>query len=123
MSPILETVSEFATEPLLAVSTDFYGIVLSFAIASLGYGFARPGFSAGASLAVGLEDQGGAAGAITAVNGAAFIIAPTIGIALYQVWQPLPYLLSAMLLLAMLLYSLKNPLLGADLDRDEVQTQ
>lgn len=108
---------------LLAVSTDFYGIVLSFAIASLGYGFARPGFSAGASLAVGLEDQGAAAGAITAVNGAAFIIAPTIGIALYQVWQPLPYLLSAVLLLAMLVYSLRNPLLGADLDRDEIQTQ
>ena len=102
---------------LLAVSTDFYSIVLAFALASLGYGFARPGFSAGASLAVGHEDQGAAAGAITAVNGAAFVVAPTVGIALYQVAQPLPYLTSAAMLIAMLVYAFRNPLLGADLDR------
>lgn len=108
---------------LLALSTEFYGIVLSFAVASLGYGFARPGFSAGASLAVGMEDQGAAAGAITAVNGAAFVIAPTIGIALYQVAQPLPYLASAAMMLAMLVYAFRNPLLGADLDTEMDQTQ
>lgn len=102
---------------LLAFSTDFYSIVIAFALASLGYGFARPGFSAGASLAVGMEDQGAAAGAITAVNGAAFVLAPTIGIALYQVAQPLPYLVSAALLVAMLIYALRNPQLAADLDR------
>lgn len=101
---------------LLAVSTSFYSIVIAFALASLGYGFARPGFSAGASLAVGTEDQDAAAGAITAVNGASFVLAPTVGIALYQVAQPLPYLTSAALLVAMLVYAFRNPLLSSDLD-------
>jgi MFS family permease len=103
---------------LLAVAQDFHAIVLAFALASLGFGFARPGFSAGASLAVGTEDQGGAAGAITAVNGAAFVLAPTVGIALYQIAQPLPYLASAALLAAMLAYAFRSPQLAADLDRD-----
>jgi MFS family permease len=103
---------------LLAFAEDFHAIVLAFALASLGYGFARPGFSAGASLAVGIEDQGAAAGAITAVNGASFVIAPTVGIALYQFAQPLPYLVSAAMLLAMLVYAFRNRLLSTDLDRD-----
>lgn len=102
---------------LLAVSADFHMIVIAFALASLGYGFARPGFSAGASLAVGHDDQGAAAGAITAVNGAAFVVAPTVGIALYQLAQPLPYLVSAAMLIVMLVYAFRNPLLGADPDK------
>ena len=48
---------------------DLYGLVLGFGIASLGFGFTRPGFTGGASLAVPLAEQGGVAGVITAANG------------------------------------------------------
>ena len=105
----------------MAFSASIHAIIVSFALAMLGYGFARPGFSAGASLSVGQEDQGAAAGTVTAVNGANFIVAPTVGVALYQFHQPLPYILSAVLLAVILVYSLRSRLLSTDLaDQGEV---
>ena len=95
----------------IAVADDFTGIATAFAVASVGYGFARPGFTAGASLAVGHGEQGAVAGAVTAVNGAAFIVAPTIGIGLYELHRTLPYWLAAASLIALLVYALLNPVL------------
>ena len=100
----------------MVFAESFYTITLSFALAMLGYGFARPGFSAGASLAVPMEDQGGAAGTVSAVNGAAFIVAPTVGVALYQVWPHLPYAISVLILAGTLVYAMRSPLLSADLE-------
>ena len=51
------------------LADDLYGIVIGFALASLGFGFTRPGFTGGACLAVPLAEQGGVAGVITAANG------------------------------------------------------
>src|SRR5439155_14527643 len=65
------------------LSRDLYGITIGFAVASLGFGFTRPGFTAGASLAVPLAEQGAVAGVITAANGISYVLAPTIGISLY----------------------------------------
>ncbi|MGB7406134.1 MAG: MFS transporter [Pacificimonas sp.] len=98
----------------MVFATSIYGIIMSFALAMLGYGFARPGFSAGASLAVDTEDQGAAAGTVTAVNGASFIIAPTVGVGLYQLAQPLPYALSAAMLAVVLVFSLKSKRMAVD---------
>jgi hypothetical protein len=39
--------------------------------------------------------QGVVAGRVTSVNGASFVLGPSIGIGLYELWQPLPYLLAA----------------------------
>jgi MFS family permease len=80
---------------LTGLATSLYGISLAYALASLGFGFTRPGFTAGASLAVGAEGQGSVAGKVTSVNGASFVLAPSIGIGLYGLWQPLPYLIAA----------------------------
>jgi MFS family permease len=80
---------------------NLYGIVLGFALSSLGFGFTRPGFTAGASLAVPLAEQGGVAGVITAANGISFVAAPALGMALYHVDQRLPFALSALLLLGL----------------------
>jgi hypothetical protein len=44
------------------LAPNLYGLVPRFALSSLGFGFTRPGFTAGASLAVPLGDQGGVAG-------------------------------------------------------------
>jgi predicted MFS family arabinose efflux permease len=53
---------------LVALAPDYYTVVAGYALASLGFGFARPGFTAGSSLAVGWKDQARVAGAIAAVK-------------------------------------------------------
>lgn len=95
----------------IAFAVDFYSLVLSFALACSGFGFARPGFTAGSSLAVSRDEQGGVAGAVTAVNGACFIIAPAIGIGLYELVPELPYWLAAAGLLILSGYAWTNRLL------------
>ncbi|HVL30162.1 MAG TPA: MFS transporter, partial [Sphingomicrobium sp.] len=80
------------------LATNLYGLVLGFAVSSLGFGFTRPGFTAGASLAVPLSEQGGVAGVVTAANGIAFVAAPAVGMALYHLDVRLPFAVSALLL-------------------------
>jgi hypothetical protein len=65
------------------LASDLYGIIVGFAVASAGFGLTRPGFTAGASLAVPLSEQGGVAGLITSANGISFVAAPALGMALY----------------------------------------
>jgi len=77
---------------------DLYGITIGFAVASIGFGFTRPGFTAGASLAVPLAEQGSVAGVITSANGISFIAAPALGMALYTLDPNLPFAVSAILL-------------------------
>ncbi|MDT8760691.1 MFS transporter [Sphingomonas psychrotolerans] len=86
-------------------ATSLYGIALGYALASLGIGLARPGFTAGASLAVGPDAQGSVAGKVTSINGAAFVLGPSIGVGLYELWRPLPYLTAAAALACLLVYA------------------
>lgn len=80
------------------LAADLYGIIVGFALASVGFGMTRPGFTAGASLAVPLSEQGGVAGVITSANGISFIAAPGIGMGLYAIDPNLPFAVSAVLL-------------------------
>lgn len=89
-------------------ATSLYGIALGYALTSLGIGLARPGFTAGSSLAVGPHAQGSVAGKVTSINGAAFVLGPSIGVGLYQLWRPLPYLAAAAALALLLLYAWLN---------------
>ena len=84
---------------------DLYGIVLGFGISSLGFGFTRPGFTAGASLAVPLAEQGGVAGVVTAANGSAYVLAPALGMLLYAADPHWPFAASIALLLGLLLWA------------------
>jgi MFS family permease len=68
---------------LLSVAPDLHSITIGMALASLGFGLFRPGFTAGSSLAVNRAEQGQAAGIVASVNGAAYILAPAIGVWLY----------------------------------------
>jgi MFS family permease len=70
---------------------DLYGLVLGFGLTSIGFGFTRPGFTSGASLAVPTAEQGGVAGVITAANGISYILAPGLGMLLYGVDPHLPF--------------------------------
>lgn len=85
----------------------FYVVVAGYALSSLGFGFARPGFTAGSSIAVGIEEQARVAGAIAAVNGINVIFAPGF-VFLYQHFGPAPFVLNAALMLAMLVYAFRN---------------
>jgi hypothetical protein len=86
------------------LAADLYGITIGFALASLGFGFTRPGFTAGASLAVPLAEQGAVAGVITAANGISFVLAPAIGISLYTAEAHLPFAVCIGLLLVLIAY-------------------
>jgi hypothetical protein len=83
-------------------ANDLYGLVLGFGITSVGFGFTRPGFTAGASLAVPLAEQGAVAGVITSANGISFVAAPAVGMALYELDRHLPFAAAALLLLLLL---------------------
>ena len=68
---------------VFAVSSNLHSIALGMAIASLGFGLYRPGFTAGASLAVSRAEQGQIGGIVASVNGAAYVVAAPIGVWLY----------------------------------------
>lgn len=67
----------------------------SLALIGLGLGTAMPGYTAGPTLLVSREEQGGLAGLIAANMGLTFVIAPTAGTVLYGVWAPLPVIVGA----------------------------
>ena len=77
---------------MTGLATSLYGIATAYGLASIGFGFTRPGFTAGSSLAVGGAAQGSVAGKVTSVNGACFVLGPSIGIGLYEAQHSLPYL-------------------------------
>lgn len=97
---------------------DYWTVVAGYAISALGYGFARPGFTAGASLAVKMEDQAKAAGYIAAVNGLNVIIAPLF-VGLYEAVAWAPFLLNAVILAGLLVYAFRNRILREAGERGE----
>ena len=90
---------------LTGIATSLYGIATAYALASLGFGFTRPGFTAGSSLAVGPAGQGSVAGKVTSVNGASFVLGPSIGVGLYEAQHALPYLVAGAALVVLFVYS------------------
>jgi hypothetical protein len=90
------------------LANDLYGITLSFAVASLGFGFTRPGFTGGASLAVPIGDQGAVAGVITSANGISWVAAPGLGMAMYLVDPNLPFAVSSLLLVGLGLWARRD---------------
>ena len=90
---------------ITAVADDLYGLVLGFGLASIGFGFTRPGFTAGASLAVPLAEQGAVAGLITSANGIAYVAAPAVGMALYTLDPHLPFAVAVLVVLALAWWS------------------
>lgn len=101
----------------------YYGVVVGYAVVSMGVGFARPGFTAGSSLSVGPHEQGAIAGLMMSLAGLSFLAPPVIGVALYELAEPAPFIANAILLAAATALCLLNPRLRKgppDLpDRDE----
>ena len=95
---------------LLSISAPgYFGAVVGYAVISMGIGFARPGFTAGSSLAVGDHEQGSVAGLMMSVAGLSFLGPPVIGVALYQLAMPAPFLANAVLLAIAFLVCFTSP--------------
>lgn len=92
---------------IVAFSPNYTAVVVGFALSSLGAGLARPGFTAGSSIAVGAADQARVAGAVAAVNGIAIVFAPAF-IMLYERHHAAPFLLNAVVLAGVLAYVFYN---------------
>ncbi len=83
----------------IAVLIAFLGIL------GLGLGMVSPGFTAGASLAVGPEEQGAVGGLISACPAGGFVLGPVVGTCLYQIDPTLPYLCACLLMLPLIIYA------------------
>lgn len=103
---------------MLGLSDGLYGIIMGFAVCSLGFGLFRPGFTAGASLAVKRSEQNGVAGIVASVNGMAFIASPALGVLLYTYNGPLPFWLSVITCIFLLGWGYKS----LKLDETNLQT-
>ncbi|MBD3770226.1 MAG: MFS transporter [Rhodobacterales bacterium] len=91
---------------LMVVAQDFATLIIVQFLLGLGQGFARPGFSSGASLAVSPQLQGNVAGLVISANGAGYVITPFFGLFLYQYVGPsIPFLIAAGLLVFMGFYA------------------
>ncbi|QJB70740.1 MFS transporter [Parasphingorhabdus halotolerans] len=79
---------------ILSEASGLYSIIIGFALASLGFGMFRPGFTAGSSINVSRAEQNAVAGMVASISGAAYIASPAIGVLLYTLYAPLPYWLA-----------------------------
>jgi MFS family permease len=66
----------------------------------IGLGLIRPGSAAGASLSVGLQEQGAVAGLVNGVAVLGNVIGPMIGTTLYVLSPTGPFVLNALVMLA-----------------------
>lgn len=91
---------------LMIFANNYAALILSQFMIGLGQGLARPGFSSGASLAVPPQLQGNVAGLVISANGMGYIVTPLFGLFVYEYVNPdLPFVLCALMLLAMFFYS------------------
>jgi MFS family permease len=93
---------------LLAFAGNLHAIAFGVAMLSLGFGLFRPGFTSGASLAVSRAEQGQSAGIVASVNGAAYIVAPAIGVWLYGHSSWLGFTVIELLCVAVLVLGLRS---------------
>lgn len=74
-----------------------------------GHGMALPGYNAGPTLKMSVEEQGAVAGVINANNSLAYAIAPLASAALYG-WNPLaPFIISIILTAAITVFVSSTP--------------
>lgn len=99
---------------LVGLGDSLSSISTGFAFAMLGFGLFRPGFTAGASLAVPRPLQGQVAGQTASINGAAYIVAPAIGVLLYNWHAELTFLLITTLCLGLSIWGWRG--LGGEPD-------
>ncbi len=97
-----------ASNVLFILGSSYASLIFAMVLSGLGFGMARPGLGAAASLAVKPEEQGAAAGLMGSTGGAGFIFAPIFGNLLYQMDPRLPYVVGAVLMVVLMAYAMVN---------------
>jgi MFS family permease len=110
----------------LTVIGDNFGVLAAAqGLVGLGFGLARPGFTGGASLSVGPDDQGSVAGLVVAANGAGFVVAPIFGAGVYAlVSHQAPFILCTIVLIALATFCARSTsIVGAPLEESPPDQQ
>lgn len=94
---------------LLGIDAAAALLFIAVACIGVGLGISMPGFTAGPTMLVSREEQGGLAGLIGATTGLTFVIAPTAGTALYGLWHPLPIMIGGIIMALVAVFVLCHP--------------
>ncbi|MEP5937016.1 MAG: MFS transporter [Erythrobacter sp.] len=103
---------------VFGAAQQLHTIALGYSIASLGFGLARPGTTAGTSLAVSRAEQGQASGIVASVAGASFVFAPALGVALYNAHEETAFTLIVAICIAVFAMGWRSLQADALLTRD-----
>lgn len=94
---------------LTVIGDNFGALAAAQGLVGLGFGLARPGFTGGASLSVGPDDQGSVAGLVVAANGAGFVVAPIFGAGVYAlVGHQAPFILCTIVLIILAIFCARS---------------
>lgn len=102
----LTAVAGFA---LLLVDSGPVALLGAILLIGTGLGIAMPGYTAGPTLLVRRDEQGGLAGLVGATNGLTFVVAPTLATALYGLSPLLPIALGGVAMASVSLFVLLHP--------------
>jgi len=91
---------------IMAVADSRAYLLGAMTLLGLGMGLAGPGFMAGASLAVGPEEQGAVAGVASSCGPLGFTIGPIVGTALYSIEPVYPYIFTLVVYLPLMIFVL-----------------
>jgi len=90
----------------LALAGTFSGCCLAMCLFGLGMGLAGPGYTAGASLQVGPQEQGRLAGLTASIPGLGYVIGPLVGGLAYGVNPAAPYYLAFFLVALLTVFTM-----------------
>jgi MFS family permease len=93
---------------LLVTASAFVWYLTALAALGVGIGLVRPGNAAAASLAVGADEQGAAAGVVGGMSVIGNVFGPMLGTKLYQLVPIGPYVLNAAVMAAVLVFTFTN---------------
>ncbi|MBP6684838.1 MAG: MFS transporter [Leucobacter sp.] len=94
---------------MLAPNAGLTLLIVGTVLVGFGLGIATPGYTAGPTLLMRNDEQGGLAGLIGATNGLTFVIAPALSTTLYGVWPLLPVIVSGVLMAIVALFVFMHP--------------
>lgn len=94
---------------LLIPHAPMFVVFVAVLLIGFGIGLASPGYTAGPTLLMSREEQGGLAGLIGANTALTFVFAPTLSTLLYGVHAELPILVGGVLLVLVFLFVLLHP--------------
>ncbi len=94
---------------LMAIAASLAQLFLALVLMGLGIGMVQPGFRSAITLVVEPREQGAAAGLASAMPGYGFLVGPAMGTGLYSVNPFLPFVITALVVLAGIVVLVMHP--------------